>query len=280
VLVDPWGDELVPQAARDAIKQHVLSALPDRQDVATPAAADAIVDAWLRANPAYATVITRSRYAEDALHAAVARGTRQYLLLGAGFDSYALRTPEVVSHFDIFEIDHPATQSLKRQRIAECGITLPDSVHFIAADLAAESLADVLARSALNPAEPAFVAWLGVTMYLPRAANLATLKAISTCCAPGSDLVFTYIDKVAFAAVSQAGNEAYSELGRRVRSLGEPFLCGFDPHELAADLQGVGLSLEEDLSDVDLVDRYDPSGLNGLRPSSRSRMARAKVVGR
>src|SRR6185437_16545034 len=136
-------------------------------------------------------VIIRSRYAEDALKAAAQRGTRQYVLIGAGFDSFVLRRPAFANGIEIFEIDHPATQALKIERIRACGITLPASVHFIAADLASETLASALARSSFRGGEPAFFSWLGVTVYLTREANMATLRAVASSSAAGSELVFT-----------------------------------------------------------------------------------------
>jgi methyltransferase (TIGR00027 family) len=152
LINDPWGDRLVPESARIEIE-----------------------DAALLRSRAYPNVITRTRYAEDALEAAVSRGIRQYVLIGAGFDSFALRRPAFSADLQIFEIDFPATQTLKIQRIKECGMSLPDSVHFIAADLSQESVAAALARSSFEPDRLTFFSWLGVTMYLTREANLATM---------------------------------------------------------------------------------------------------------
>ena len=276
IISDPWGDLLVPAPVREAV-QRALSAASAMQGAPAEAAAQSIVDAWLRSHPAYATVITRSRYSEDALHAAVARGVRQYVLIGAGFDSYAMRTPAEAEHVEIFEIDHPATHSLKQQRIKACGISIRNSVHFLAADLANESLDVVLSRSAFKSAEPAFFSWLGVTMYLTREANLATLRAIARCAAPGSELVFTYIDRAAFLYALETPSGSFSELKRSVAAIGEPFVSGFDPKALAQDLIGVGLELTEDLVDSDVVARYDPRGVNKLRPATHSHIARASV---
>jgi len=280
ILIDPWGDRLVSDSTRAAIRQRALAAMTPEAQVVAADSPRSIVDDWLRGSAAYATVITRSRYAEDALHAAVSGGVRQYVLVGAGFDSYALRTPAAARHVEIFEVDHPATQGLKRQRLAECGVTVPDSVHFLAADLADETLDAVLSRSAFRPAEPAFFSWLGVTMYLPREANLATLAAVARCARAGSEIVFTYIDQEAFRSDPGSEGGSLAALQQSVKSVGEPFLSGFDPHALAQELLAVGLELQEDLADADLVQRYDAHGANGLRPASRSRIARARVAGR
>jgi len=279
IINDPWGDRLVPESAREGVRQRALSAAATSEDSIAEASSDAIIDAWLRASPAYATVVTRSRYAEDALHLAVARGVRQYVLIGAGFDSYALRTPMEARHIDIYDVDHPATQTFKRQRIEECGLSLRNSVYFVAADLSTESLASVLAKSPFDSTKPAFFSWLGVTMYLSREANLVSLLAIAQSSAPGSELVFTYLDTEAFRAEPDSAPKALSVIRRSVASIGEPFLSAFDPRTLADDLRGVGFELEEDLDDFQLVDRYDPRGLNGLKAAKLSHIAHARMTG-
>src|SRR5271156_1673899 len=111
LINDPWGDRLVPESAKRAL-----------------ASSDEMLDEALMRSRSYANVITRTRYAEDALQAAVMRGVRQYVLIGAGFDSFSLRLPEFCADLQIFEIDFPATQSFKIGQIDACGIALPDTV--------------------------------------------------------------------------------------------------------------------------------------------------------
>src|SRR5258708_22987441 len=145
-----------------------------------------------------------ARYAEDALEAAVSQGIRQYVLIGAGFDSFALRRPAFSADLQIFEIDFPATQTFKIQRISECGISLPDSVHFIAADLSRESVAAALARSSFERDRLTFFSWLGVTMYLTREANLAPMRSIASCAPMDIELAFTYFDARLFQVQSES----------------------------------------------------------------------------
>ena len=273
IIDDPWGDRLVPEVARDAIRQRAIAAAATDQDTAPDT--DAFMEAWLRGSAAFAAVITRSRYAEDALHSAVARGFTQYVLVGAGFDSYALRAPPESAHVKIYEVDHPATQSLKRQRIRECNLLVRESVHFLAADLSTESLSSVLAKSNFESTKPAFFSWLGVTMYLTREANLGSLRSFASSAAVGSELVFTYVDQEAF----ESNDLTNTTLGKTVASIGEPFLSGFNPNTLARDLHDVGFDLLEDLNDSQLVEKYDPRGLNGLKPLQHSRIAHARVIG-
>lgn len=126
---------------------------------------------------------------------AVRNGVRQYVIVGAGFDSFAQRQPAFARYVDVFEIDHPATQEFKRWRLHECGVPLPATLHLVPADLSHEQLGDALARSTFRPTEPTLFAWLGVTQYLTREANLGTLRGIADCSNSGSELVFTYVDQ-------------------------------------------------------------------------------------
>jgi methyltransferase (TIGR00027 family) len=245
VLDDPWGDRLVLPSERQKMGQRILSRMGPEARARALRAPDSLLDEYLLTNAAFPGVVIRSRYAEDAPRDGTNRGVRQYVLIGAGFDSFALRRPAFSDALEIFEVDHPATQAMKISRISECGISLPQSVHFIAADLAKEDLATALARSSFRSEEAAFFSWLGVTVYLTRQANLSTLRAIATCGAPGSELVFTYVDQIEFA--SGRSRSPHNENAQAVAAIGEPYMSGFDPNEIANDLMGVGLELVEDL---------------------------------
>jgi methyltransferase (TIGR00027 family) len=276
VLDDPWGDRLVPKSVREGMRERILSGMdPDARATALRAP-DSLVDDFLLTNSAYPGVVIRSRYTEDALKQAIDKGTGQYVLIGAGFDSFALRRPDFAKDLEIFEIDHPATQTLKIQRIRECGVTLPPSVHFIAADLSSETLAAALARSSFRGDQPAFFSWLGVTVYLTREANLATFRAIATCSAPGSELVFSYVDQIEFAAGGARSPD--SENAKAVATMGEPYISGFDPRQIAGDLVQAGLKLIEDIDGRQMSERYARAGANALRPSATMHIARARVA--
>ena len=275
LINDPWSEKLVPEGVIELVTSGASSGEPS-VGVSTQASTDTLI----RAHPAFPNVVLRARYTEDALHSAISRGVKQYVILGAGFDSYALRVPPEHQDLQIFEIDHPATQSLKRQRIAECGVTLPNSVHFLAADLARVELRNVLDRSAFDASQPAFFSWLGVTMYLTREANMATLTAIANCSAPTSEIVFSYVDQSYFDQRSGAEAEIFAHLQQSVSAVGEPFLSGFDPQELAGELATAGIQLHEDIDDIVLSQQYDPEGRNGFQASSRSHIARAEIKGR
>lgn len=247
-------------------------------------------DDWIRGNVFYAAVLTRARYTEDALAVAIARGIRQYVLLGAGFDSYALRWPAKAEDLSLYEIDQPATQSLKMTQLGNFPLAHADRVHFLSADLASESLDAVLARSTFDVTQPAFFSWLGVWMYLTRESNLATLRAIANNSTTGSELVITYHDQASIdddeshrehaseASQNRPATATAAETTRWVRAVGEPFVSGFHPHELPQVLRDQGLALIEDIDDAQALARYDRANVNHLKPQPIVRIAHAKVI--
>jgi methyltransferase (TIGR00027 family) len=263
LIDDPWGDRLILAVERAAMLAGIGA-----EDL----------DEALRAHPSYGTVILRARYAEDALEAAVAAGVRQYVIVGAGMDSFALRRPAFAREVEVFEVDHPASQAFKTARLAERGISLPARLHLVAADLGETRLDVALAGSAFDRERPAFFAWLGVTVYLTRAANLATFAAIAACATPASELVFSYIDRRVFD--SARGQGAMREAAVRVAAAGEPWVSGFDPDAITEDLQGAGLELIESLGPTELAARYCAGRRDGFTPTPGSYVARARVAGR
>ena len=277
LLDDDWGERLVPDFVRAAFRQGAWEQMDADARAKAAASPESLLDDVLRANAGYADVIVRARYTEDALQAAVAQGITQYVIVGAGFDSFACRRPAYASHLSIYEVDHPATQAFKRKRLLDCGVPASNLLNFVAADLSAEDLPTALARSSFDPSRPTFFSWLGVTMYLPREANLATLRAIASCAPRGSEVVFTYVDEVVFRP-DYAGTASFRELKAAVASVGESFLSGFDPGTLAALLDGVGLRLLEDVDGDRMVARYDAAGANRLQSNVAAHIARASVA--
>jgi len=179
-----------------------------------------------------AHVVLRARFTEDRLEEAAAKGVTRYIMIGAGFDSFALRQPSWAGTLKIVEVDHPATQSAKRERLAKAGLSEPENLIFAPADFEREELGEVLARCAIGPGEPAFFSWLGVTMYLEEAAIDTTLRAIAAF-APGSELTLTF---------TQPLDETSSTLAAVTSDLGEPFVSFFTPEEIEAKLRHTGFS--------------------------------------
>jgi methyltransferase (TIGR00027 family) len=125
-----------------------------------------------------AIVVARSRFAEDELSAAIKRGVRQYLILGAGLDTFAYRNPYSSTGLRVFEVDHPATQEWKRQQLSAAKIPIPETLTFAPMDFERQSLADRLREAGFRADEPSFFSWLGVTMYLTRETMMATMEYI------------------------------------------------------------------------------------------------------
>ena len=218
--------------------------------------ADAVIARFEAAGPGPKRLRTftaaRSRFAEDCLGRAVARGVRQAVILGAGLDTFALRNPRCERDLRVFEVDHPATQAWKRRRLAEATLAIPASLTFVPVDLETQDLGAALAGAGFQPDRPAFFQWLGVVPYLPRAAITATLQLIAS--VPGSEVVFDYIEPI--ESYPEGRRAIFAEMAARVASLGEPWITSCDPAGLAADLQRIGFEAQEDLRGAELAVRY------------------------
>jgi methyltransferase (TIGR00027 family) len=187
-------------------------------------------------------VVLRSRFAEDRLAAAVQRGVSQYVILGAGFDTFALRQPDWAKSLKIFEIDHRDTQLVKRSFLAKAGLDLPANVRFAQIDFERESLLEGLCRHHVSSGEPTFFSWLGVTMYLKEAAIDAALKSMATY-PSGSEVVLTFKQPIVKTAGKAA--EAAQKLAENVASVGEPFVSFFEPKAMEAKLTAAGFGKVE-----------------------------------
>jgi methyltransferase (TIGR00027 family) len=262
LIEDPWGDRLILNEEREAMRAR---------------AGGGDADTLLRAHPSYGTVILRARYAEDLLADAVRQGVRQYVIIGAGMDSFALRRGDSPPDLEIFEVDHPNTQQLKSARLELCGIPAPAGLHLVAADLSETALDDALANSPFRRDRPAFFSWLGVTSYLTREANLATFAAIASCALAGSELVFSYLDQRMLDA--DVAPERLQRARAQVASLGEPWVSGFDPDEVDSLLRGAGFAMVENLGPEQLAERYCAGRADGLSPTLGSHLAHARVIG-
>lgn len=198
-------------------------------------------------------VAARSAVAEAHLAAGVeSRGVRQMVVLGAGLDTFAYRSP-FEGALRVFEVDHPATQAWKRRRLAETEIAVPASLTYTPVDFEKDSLLDALAASGLDPAQRTFFAWLGVVPYLTHEAIGATLALIGGL-PGGAEVVFDYSDPP--ATLAPDARAAQAERAERVASAGEPFLSYFEPADLHAELTALSLSDIDDLGPQALMTRY------------------------
>ena len=198
-----------------------------------------------------AFMVARSRHAEDELSRALAAGVNQYVVLGAGLDTFAYRNP--YPGLRIFEVDHPATQSWKRHRLQATNIPIPPSLTFVPIDFEQQTLAGGLQESGFRRDAPAFFSWLGVTPYLTRDACMSTLDLIATM-PRSSGVVFDFaIDR---KQLNPGQRIALDALAKRVASAGEPFQLFFDPQELEKDLKRMGFHRTEFLQGEAINTRY------------------------
>ena len=211
-----------------------------------------------------AFLAVRSRLAEDALAEVVATGVRQYVVLGAGLDTFAYRNPHRTLR--VFEVDHPATQAWKRQRLADARIAVPEGVTFAAVDFAAEPLPTALLTAGLRGEEPSFFSWLGVTAYLEPRNVLATLTAIAPFAANGGGVVFDY--NIPPASLAPLQRAAFERLAARVAAAGEPFRGSFEPGALVEAMHAMGFHGIRDLGPDELNANFFSNRADGLRVGS------------
>lgn len=202
-------------------------------------------------------IAVRTRFAEDALAAAVTNeGVRQLVVLGAGLDTYAYRTT-LGKRLRVFEVDHPATQAWKRARLAEAAIPLPDTLTFAPVDFERETLADRLRDAGFDPAQRTFFTWLGVVPYLTEEAVFATLGFIAGL-AGGAQVVFDYGNPPASLADDPDAAAAHAALAARVAAAGETFQTYFETDALHARLTALGFRTVEDLGPAEIAARCAP----------------------
>jgi methyltransferase (TIGR00027 family) len=214
---------------------------------------DAALEWFIQIFSATSMIVSRSRYTEDNLGQAVKRGVRQYVILGAGMDTFAYRRTDVEDQVQVFEIDHLATQAYKRRRIAELGWKDSSNLHFIPVDFTKDNLESALSQcSSYNPKALTFFSWLGVIYYLPYDAAFATLRTISHIAPVGSSIVFDYFDTAA-----RDNQSTKAQIGRQIgKQAGEQLQTFLDPSTLASDIAGLGLRLHENLSPSEIERRY------------------------
>lgn len=210
-------------------------------------------------------IAMRSRFAEEELALSVEQGIPQYVVLGAGLDTFGCRNR--ADGLRVFEVDHPDTQAWKRERLDHAGIEIPASMHFAPVDFERDTLAHGLEAAGFCRDEPAFFSWLGVVPYLTREAALATLRFIAGM-PRGSGVVFDYA--IPRALLSETEQRAFDLLAERVARAGEPFRLFFEPEQLASDLRGVGFTAIEDLDGAALRARWFGESAAEPRPHGRS----------
>ena len=222
-----------------------------------------------------AFLVARSKYAEDGLSAAIGRGARQYVILGAGLDTFAYRNPYPSDTLQVFEVDHPSTQAWKRERLEAEHIAVPESLRFAPVDFEREALESQLLKAGFTKDVPSFFSWLGVTMYLPANAVIATLRSIASMAAHGSEIVFDY--SISPSAMGVGDSSDYQIMATHVAELGEPWRSAFVPDMLASDLPAMGLAPAEDLGPDELNARFFRDRTDALRVGGRAHLMKVIV---
>lgn len=182
--------------------------------------------------PTTTYVLIRARFTDDRVLAAAERGVRQLVILGAGFDTFALRYPDL--GVQVFEVDLPASGALKRERLAAADITVPEHLHFVEVDFERDPLDERLLAAGFDPQAPAFLSWMGVTYYLAPEAVTGTLVQVSGLSAPGSELTLDYLN--ARECVPAEELALFDSLLRFVEKHGEPMITRFDPDSVVDQL--------------------------------------------
>lgn len=218
--------------------------------------------------PFRASIVARARFVEDLLQEEVARGATQYLLLGAGLDTFAQRRPDIGARLRVFEVDAPGTQAWKERRLVELGLGVPSFLRFVPVDF--EQGEAWLARASaagLEVGQRTVAASLGVSMYLSREAITTTLRALSSL-APGSSLVMSFLLPIELAEPAlRPGIEAAA---RGARASGTPWVSFFTPEEMLSLAREAGFRAVRHVSADALTERYLSGRADGLRLPSRS----------
>ncbi|MEU5761393.1 class I SAM-dependent methyltransferase [Nocardia sp. NPDC047648] len=214
--------------------------------------------------PMRAGIVSRARFLEDLLAEQAERGVDQYVVLGAGLDTFAQRRPDLAARFTVFEVDQPGPQAWKRRRLTELGFDIPPWLRLVPVDFEVDAWWRRLIEAGFDPTRPALVASAGVSMYLTREANIATLRQLSQL-ASGSTLATTFLLPLELVDADEQRLRRFAEEGAR-RS-GTPFLSFFRPEELVKLAEDAGFATARHISSAELTTRYFADRADGLRPA-------------
>ena len=222
-----------------------------------------------------AAIVARSRFIEDLVVEQAGRGVGQYVILGAGLDTFAQRHPEIASNLRVFEIDQPGPQAWKRERLIALGFGIPAWLKFVPIDFAADaSWKERLTRAGFADGEPAVVASTGVSLYLTKAAIAAKLRQIAAL-APGSTLAMTFILPLELVDSELRPGLEFAEKG--ARASGTPFISFFVPTEMLALAREAGFREVQHVTSATLAEWYFAGRTDGLRPVSGEELLVATV---
>jgi methyltransferase (TIGR00027 family) len=210
-----------------------------------------------------ASIVARARYIEDLVADQADHGVTQYVLLGAGLDTFAQRRPEIASKIAVFEVDQPGPQAWKRKRLDELGFGIPPWLRLVPVDFETTSWWDGLLANGFDVDKPALVASLGVSMYLTREATVATLSQSATL-ATGSTFAMTFMQPLEL--VDPDEQEMHRATNAAARASGTPFISYYAPDEIVAMAREAGFKSARHVSAADYTQRYFADRTDGLRP--------------
>jgi methyltransferase (TIGR00027 family) len=213
-----------------------------------------------------ASIVGRARVIEDLVIEKMNQGINQYVILGAGLDTFAQRRPDLASKLQIFEIDQPETQDWKRRRLTELGFGIPKNLHLVPVNFEAGDLwLEKLIVNGFDVTKPAIISSTGVSLYLTKEANLMTLRQIATL-APGSILAMTFI--LTLDLIDAEERAQHQMVYERARAAGTPFISFFTPSEIMELARQAGFKNAKHISRNDIIQRYFTGRSDGLKPSS------------
>jgi methyltransferase (TIGR00027 family) len=262
VLDDDWALKLIDR------KSRILVRCP-------PLYRKFLAPQQLRSKALFAFSISNLRLAEELVEQGLAEGIDQYLLLGAGLDSFGVRRSDLTDRLHVFELDHPVPQAVKRERILRARGSIPDNVELVPIDFETTTIARALASSSHDPSKPSTVSWLNTISYLTVEATVASLRGLGDVTAPGSRLIFNYPPDARLAPEAQAALAAVRE---SVARKGEPFRATFDPADMQRYVADAGFMVEQHLTETDLDERFFSGRSDDLRPSVPARTIVARRV--
>jgi methyltransferase (TIGR00027 family) len=211
-----------------------------------------------------ASIVGRARFIEDLLEEQVHRGVTQYVLLGAGLDTFSQRRPELASRLRVFEIDKPGTQAWKKERLGELGYGLPEWLHFVPVNFeSGDSWYERLLAEGFDANQPAVIASTGVSMYLTREANVETLRQVAKF-APGSTFIMTFL--VPFESAHADSQQGFKQAAKGAQQSGTPFISFFRPAEMLKLANEARFRMTQHVSPAELTQRYFADRADGLRP--------------
>lgn len=261
IFADTKARELMTDEEYRMIAAYILGQMdffaPDQKDrfAGSGEALTYLVNTQLASTP-----LASAAFCEDALKTAMRTGTAQYIILGAGMDTFAFREPEFLRKYDVFEVDHPLTQAEKKDRIQRAGWTVPKKLHFVPVDFTKDNLRTKLLEAGFRPQKKTFFSWLGSSMYLYRDEMETMLQKIAALAADGSSLVFDYAD----AGLFLSDVKRVQNMLAMAKTGGAEMKSSFDQLSMELMLSDYDFLVYEHLNRKEIQKRYFSGRSDGL----------------